>query len=107
MSTTFCMPAPGQGKLEQSSVTGLLAVAKRCWVAYITWRIESAAIAHLRAMSDRELDDFLPRQSLTSIDRWMRRCRQLPTYRALSDGQAAFGLMERRLPNRSGNTNGP
>jgi hypothetical protein len=74
MSTTFCMPAPGQGKLEQSSVTRLLAVAKRWWVAYITWRI-AAAIAHLRAMSDRELDDFLPRQaSLTSFDRWTRRC---------------------------------
>jgi hypothetical protein len=73
MSTTFCMPAPGQGKLEQSSVTGLLAVAKRWGVAYITRRI-AAAIAHLRAMSDRELDDFLPRQaSPMSLDRWTRR----------------------------------
>jgi hypothetical protein len=42
MSTTFSMPAPGQGMLEQSSVTGPLAVAKRWWVAYITWRIEAA-----------------------------------------------------------------
>ena len=73
MSTTFSMPAPGQGMLEQSSVTGLLAVAKRWWVAWITWRIE-AAIAHLRAMSDRELDDVLPRQaSPMSLDRWTRR----------------------------------
>jgi hypothetical protein len=63
MSTTFSMPAPGQGMLEQSSVTGLLAVARRWWVAYITWRIEAAAI-----------DDFLPRQaSPMSLDRWTRR----------------------------------
>ena len=63
MSTTFSMPAPGQGMLEQSSVTGLLAVAKRWWVAWITWRIEAAAIA-----------DVLPRQaSPMSLDRWTRR----------------------------------
>jgi hypothetical protein len=63
MSTTFSMPAPGQCMLEQSAVTGLLAVAKRWWVAYITWRIEAAAIV-----------DVLQRQaSLTSFDRWTRR----------------------------------
>jgi hypothetical protein len=63
MSTTFSMPAPGQGMLEQSAVTGLLAVARRWWVAYITWRIEAAAIV-----------DVLPRQaSPMSLDRWTRR----------------------------------
>ena len=58
MSTTFSMPAPGRGMLQQSSVAGLLAVAKGWWVAYFTWRVEAAAIAHLRSMSDRELEDF-------------------------------------------------
>ena len=58
MSPTFSMPAPGQGMLGQSSVGGLLAVAKGWWVAWITWRIEAAAIAHFRSASDRELEDF-------------------------------------------------
>lgn len=31
---------------------------KRWWVAYIAWRMEQAAIAHLNAMSDRELKDI-------------------------------------------------
>lgn len=31
---------------------------KRWCVAYITWRMENIAIAQLRAMSDRELEDI-------------------------------------------------
>jgi hypothetical protein len=33
----------------------LAATLKRWWLAYITWRIEQAAIAQLCVMSDREL----------------------------------------------------
>jgi uncharacterized protein YjiS (DUF1127 family) len=41
------------------SVVGRIAAAiRRLWVAYITWRIEQAAMAHLRSMSDRELEDL-------------------------------------------------
>ena len=74
MSPTFSMPAPGQEMAGQSWGSGLLAVAKRWWVAWIAWRIETAAIAHLQSMSDRGLEDFLPRQaSPISLDRWTRR----------------------------------
>lgn len=30
----------------------------RWWVAYMTWRVERAAIAHLAAMTDRQLKDI-------------------------------------------------
>jgi uncharacterized protein YjiS (DUF1127 family) len=41
------------------SLVGRIAAAfKRLWVAYITWRVEQAAMAHLRSMSDRELEDL-------------------------------------------------
>ena len=42
-----------------SRILGRLAAApKRLWPPIITWRIEQAAIAHLRSMSDRELADI-------------------------------------------------
>lgn len=31
---------------------------QRWWIAYITWRIERSAIAHLMSMSDRGLKDI-------------------------------------------------
>lgn len=34
------------------------ATCKRLWVNYITWRIERAAMAHLRSMTDRQLKDL-------------------------------------------------
>ena len=41
------------------SIDGTMATAlKGLWVAYITWRIERAAMAHLRSMSDRQLKDI-------------------------------------------------
>ena len=43
---------------SESIVGRVMAASKRLWVAYITWRIEKAAIAHLRSMSDRELGDL-------------------------------------------------
>jgi uncharacterized protein YjiS (DUF1127 family) len=43
----------------------ILAALKRCWVAYMTWRIEMAAIATLRAMSEHDLKDIaLPRSEI-------------------------------------------
>jgi len=68
MSPTFSMPAPGQEMAGQSWGSGLLAVAKRWWVAWIAWRIETAAIAHLQSMSDRGLEDF-PAPSIADVTR--------------------------------------
>jgi uncharacterized protein YjiS (DUF1127 family) len=39
-------------------VTTIPAALKRCWVAYITWRIEQLAIATLRSMSEHDLNDL-------------------------------------------------
>jgi uncharacterized protein YjiS (DUF1127 family) len=58
MSTIFYTPAPAQGNVSHSQVTGPVAFLKRWWVAYITWRMEAAAIARLGAMSNRELKDI-------------------------------------------------
>jgi uncharacterized protein YjiS (DUF1127 family) len=41
-----------------SSRGGLLAALKRWWVAYMTWRIQQAAMLTLGSMSDRELKDI-------------------------------------------------
>jgi uncharacterized protein YjiS (DUF1127 family) len=32
-------------------------VLKRCWLAYLDWRLQQLAISRLRRMSDRELKD--------------------------------------------------
>jgi uncharacterized protein YjiS (DUF1127 family) len=55
MSTTFIASATAQdiaGKFRT-----LPSALKRWWMAYITWRIEQAAITQLSRMSDRELKD--------------------------------------------------
>jgi uncharacterized protein YjiS (DUF1127 family) len=36
----------------------MAAILKRPWEAYLTWRIEQAAITQLLSMSDRELKDI-------------------------------------------------
>jgi uncharacterized protein YjiS (DUF1127 family) len=41
-----------------SSGYGLLATFERWWVAYLTSRLERAAIAELSMLSDRELKDI-------------------------------------------------
>jgi uncharacterized protein YjiS (DUF1127 family) len=42
-----------------SSILGRLAAApKRFWTAYITWRVQQAAIIHLKSMNGRELKDI-------------------------------------------------
>jgi uncharacterized protein YjiS (DUF1127 family) len=58
MSTTFSAPVPAQGMAGQSRVGGLVDVWKQWWVAYLTRRIERAAIFQLSSMSERELKDI-------------------------------------------------
>jgi uncharacterized protein YjiS (DUF1127 family) len=41
-----------------STIYGLLETIERWWVAYLTWQLERAAIAHLALLSDRELKDI-------------------------------------------------
>ena len=57
MSMTFSAPAT-QGLVGQPRIGGLGASLKDWWIAYLTGRIERAAIAHLSSMSDRELKDI-------------------------------------------------
>jgi uncharacterized protein YjiS (DUF1127 family) len=57
MSTISSAPAP-QGLLGQSLLVGPVAALKRWWIAYLTWRMEQAAIAHLWSLSDRTLKDM-------------------------------------------------
>lgn len=57
MSTISSAPAP-QGLPGQSLLVGALAALKRWWMAYLIWRMEQAAIAHLWSLSDRTLKDM-------------------------------------------------
>jgi uncharacterized protein YjiS (DUF1127 family) len=75
MSTISSAGAAAQGTAGHTALhtalhfraSGLAATLKRWWVAYITWRIEQAAIALLWSMSDRELKDIgLTRSEITS-----------------------------------------
>lgn len=69
MSTTSRTSAADRGR-ARSRGSALLATVKTWWVAYLTWRIERAAIAHLEAMSDRELEDIgLTRSQIESAVR--------------------------------------
>ena len=58
MSTTFDNLAPARRAVGQARIGGPVAILKRWWTAYLTWRIEQAAIAQLGLMSDRELKDI-------------------------------------------------
>jgi uncharacterized protein YjiS (DUF1127 family) len=57
MSTMFTAPTAAQG-IAEPWIGRLAATLKQWWLAYITWRIEQAAIAQLWVMSDRELKDI-------------------------------------------------
>ena len=47
----------------------LTSALKRSCIAYITWRMENIAIAQLKAMSDRELEDIgLTRSDIAHCD---------------------------------------
>jgi uncharacterized protein YjiS (DUF1127 family) len=56
MSTVLSTPAP-QRKSGPLLLRGLVVTLKRWWVAYITWHVEQAAIAHLWSKSDHTLKD--------------------------------------------------
>jgi uncharacterized protein YjiS (DUF1127 family) len=67
MSTIFSTP---QSKAGQFRGQWLLAVLKRWWVAYTTWRDEEKAIAQLMSMNDWELKDIgLVRSDIARIVR--------------------------------------
>jgi uncharacterized protein YjiS (DUF1127 family) len=55
MSAICSAPAAQSTAGRQFSV---LATLKQWCVTYMGWRVERAAIAHLRAMSDRDLRDI-------------------------------------------------
>lgn len=58
MSTISSAPAAAHGTVGHAWASGLATTLKRWWVAYITWRLEQAAIGVLCSMSDRELRDI-------------------------------------------------
>jgi uncharacterized protein YjiS (DUF1127 family) len=64
---------PGTLAAAQAAVrhpSGLVATLKRWWLAYVTWRIEQAAITQLCSMSDRALKDIgLTRADITGAVR--------------------------------------
>jgi uncharacterized protein YjiS (DUF1127 family) len=55
MGTISSAPGAAQGMAELSATSRLLATLKRWWVAYMTWRIQRAAITSL---GDRQLKDI-------------------------------------------------
>jgi uncharacterized protein YjiS (DUF1127 family) len=57
MSTVSSVSFETRG-ISGRSWTGRLATLKRWLVAYLTWRIEQAAISELLSMSDRTLRDI-------------------------------------------------
>jgi len=66
MSTISSAPNTAQGMFAPSGLGRLRATLTRWWTAYITWRIEQAAIAQLALLGDRELKDIgLTRSSIT------------------------------------------
>ena len=58
MSTISTNPASSEAFTGHSWATRPAAALKRWWMAYLTWRLEQAAIAQLGALSDRELKDI-------------------------------------------------
>jgi uncharacterized protein YjiS (DUF1127 family) len=83
MSTTLETTASAPELAGASWANSILASAKRAWVAYISWRIQRAAIDQLSAMSDRQLKDIgLTRSEIvaaargfTPPSRWSRQGR--------------------------------
>jgi uncharacterized protein YjiS (DUF1127 family) len=70
MSTISSAPFAAQGITGRSWAGGFAATMNRWCAAYVTWRIERAAIAQLWSMNDRELKDLgLSRSEITSAAR--------------------------------------
>lgn len=57
MTVLSITPYQPQNAGTPSRSDGLLATFERWWVAYLTWQLERATIAHLSKLSDRELRD--------------------------------------------------
>jgi uncharacterized protein YjiS (DUF1127 family) len=71
MSTISNAPNSAQGMFAPSGFDRLRATLTRWWVAYMTWRIERAAITQLQLMGDRDLKDIgLTRSSITRAVRF-------------------------------------
>jgi uncharacterized protein YjiS (DUF1127 family) len=58
MSTIFSAPAAARGIPGRSFVNRTAATLNRWWAAYLTWRLERAAINTLSSLNDRELKDI-------------------------------------------------
>jgi uncharacterized protein YjiS (DUF1127 family) len=66
MSTTYSAPA---GRMAGRQFSALPILRQWC-LAYMGWRAERAAIAHLQTMSDRDLRDIgLLRTQLAQVER--------------------------------------
>jgi len=71
MSTIPNAPDAAQGIFAPSGFDRLRGTLARWWVAYMTWRIEQAAIIQLQSMGDRDLKDIgLTRSSITPAVRF-------------------------------------
>ncbi|MGA7253056.1 MAG: DUF1127 domain-containing protein [Pseudolabrys sp.] len=58
MSAIFSATAATRGITGRSCVNGTAATLNRWWAAYVTWRLERAAINTLSSLNDRELKDM-------------------------------------------------
>jgi uncharacterized protein YjiS (DUF1127 family) len=58
MSAIFSATAAARGITGRSCVNGMAATLNRWWAAYVTWRLERAAIRQLGSLSDRQLKDI-------------------------------------------------
>ena len=58
MNASLSAPIGAQSLAGQFGGRRLIAALKRSWTAYLSWRSEQHAIAHLRSMSDAQLKDI-------------------------------------------------
>ena len=58
MSTSSIAAVAAQGTTGRSWTGRLAAALKHWWMAFITWRLERAAINQLSSLSDRQLKDI-------------------------------------------------
>jgi uncharacterized protein YjiS (DUF1127 family) len=58
MNANLSAPIGAQSLTGQVWARQLIAALKRLWAAYLNWRIEHQAIAHLRSMSAAQLKDI-------------------------------------------------
>ena len=56
--STISSVAHRRDAIGNSGPGAALGALKRCWLAFLTWRIEQAGLATLRGMSDHDLNDL-------------------------------------------------